>query len=215
MAQLGAALPQSDGLGCFNTMYMEVTRAVYDAVQKGGFNDPEFLERLDVQFANLYFDAVRQAAQLATRIPDAWAPLLSLRGQGGITPLRFALAGMNAHINHDLCIAVVRTCEERLLSPNKSSVQYQDFLRVNQILKATEDEVKGRLLTGLLSFIDRPLSSLDDAVALWSIEKARNLAWDNAEVLWHLRSSPELTADYLSLLERSVGTASRGLLIRT
>ncbi len=215
MAQLGNALPEKDGLACFNTMYMEVTQAVYNAVQGGGFGDPTFLERLDVNFANLYFDAVRQAGQLAARVPEAWAPLLSLRSQGGITPLRFALAGMNAHINHDLCIAVVRTCEERLLTPDKGSLQYQDFLHVNQILKSTEDEVKGRLLTGLLSFIDQPLSEVDDAVALWSIEKARNLAWDNAEVLWHLRSSPELTADYLSLLERSVGTASRGLLIRT
>jgi len=52
----------------------------------------------------------------------------------------------------------------------------------------------------------------DDKSPTWSCLEARNLAWDNAEVLWHLRSSAELTADYLSLLERNVVTASRTLL---
>lgn len=214
MDAISTALPQTDGLACFNFMYSEVTRAVAAAIGEGGFYDPGFIARLDVLFANLYFEAVNLHFQNADRVPRAWLPLLESRQNAEVSPMCFALAGMNAHINHDLCIAVVRACEERALAPEKGSAQHQDFLRVNQILKSKESELKTRFLSGFLALIEQPLSGLGDAIAMWNIEEARNLAWDNALILWHLRSSPELTADYLSLLERSVGVASRGLLVR-
>ena len=86
-------------------------------------------------------------------------------------------------------------------------------MRINQILRSKEDEMKARFLSGFLKELDAEMGVIDDAVAMWNIEEARNIAWDHAAILWHLRSSPELTADYLSLLERGVGVASRGLLI--
>ena len=35
----------------------------------------------------------------------------------GIEPVQFALAGMNAHINHDLPLAVVSTCSALATAP--------------------------------------------------------------------------------------------------
>ena len=43
-------------------------------------------------------------------MPTAWQPLFERRADPGIEPIQFALAGMNAHINHDLPLAVVATC---------------------------------------------------------------------------------------------------------
>lgn len=213
MESISAALPKTDGLACFNSMYLEVTRAVAAALDSHSFSDGEFLARLDIAFANIYFEAVNLYFQGSARASRAWAPLFSARNTTGISPLRFALAGMNAHINHDLCIAVVRVCEERAQAPEKNSAQHLDFMRINQILRSKEGEMKERFLSGFLKELDAEIGVVDDAVAMWNIEEARNIAWDHAAILWHLRSSPELTADYLSLLERGVGVASRGLLI--
>jgi hypothetical protein len=214
MEQIAAALPPEDGLAAFNLLYMEVTYAVVQAIEAGSFSDPDFLSRLDVVFANFYFAAVRLHFADSPTVPRAWSPLLLSRTESGISPLRFALAGMNAHINHDLCLALVQTCRERGIEPKKGSRQHRDYLQINQTLQAKESEVKERFLTGVLRRIDQLLGPLDDAVVMWNIVEARDLAWDHAETLWQLRESPTLTADYLAVLEQGVGLASRGLLSR-
>ena len=54
MEAIAAALPAADGLGCFNRMYLDVTRQVNGRLGQGFFADPVFMTRLDVTFANLY-----------------------------------------------------------------------------------------------------------------------------------------------------------------
>src|SRR6516225_10869074 len=117
MEAIGAALPASDGLACFNRMYLEVTKAVSADLSQGFFADPAFMAKLDVTFANLYF-AAAQAAGTPAAVPAACRPLAELRGQADVEPIQFALAGMNAHINHDLPVALVATCAELSTSPD-------------------------------------------------------------------------------------------------
>jgi hypothetical protein len=202
LEQISAALPQDDGLSCFNRLYLEVTRAVGAALASGELADVEFAHRLEVNLANLYFEAVRLGffPSQRRRVGQAWAPLFSSRQTGGILPERFALFGMHAHLHHDLCLAVVRTCVERALAPEKGSAQHLDFQRLGKIWHAPLQAAQA-LATG-------------ESMATWSCLEARELAWNNAGVLWHLRSSAELTADYLSLLERDVVATSRGLLAK-
>ena len=109
METIGAAVPAADGLACFNGMYLDVTRQVNSRLGQGFFADPDFMTRLDVTFANLYFAAAGAAGDPAAA-PLAWRPLMELRAEPGIEPIQFALAGMNAHINHDLPLAMVSTC---------------------------------------------------------------------------------------------------------
>lgn len=109
MEKIGASLPAADGLACFNRMYLDVTRQVGSWLGAGFFADPEFMTQLDVTFAGLYFDAFDAAAD-PSAVPLAWRPLVEQRGQAAIEPIQFALAGMNAHINHDLPLAVAATC---------------------------------------------------------------------------------------------------------
>ncbi len=51
----------------------------------------------------------RRPCDLAA-VPLAWRPLVEQRAAAGIEPIQFALAGMNAHINHHLPLATVNTC---------------------------------------------------------------------------------------------------------
>jgi hypothetical protein len=197
-------------------LYLTVTEGV--AKKLGGltFHNPRFLSRLDVVFADLFFTALEANRTDPKRASRAWAPLFELRSKRGIAPLQFALAGMNAHINRDLPLALVATCSELGIPPAEGSPQHADFLRINGVLAAVETIAKEQYLTGWLRTLDRlvhRVDRLDDVVAMWNVARARDAAWANAEALWAVRADAEVTSHYLDALDRSVGLAGRGLLI--
>src|SRR5215472_5632274 len=135
MEIIDAGLPATDGLAFFNRMYLEVTREVRERLKAGFFADPAFMTRLDVVFANLYFQAADVAARPGA-VPLAWRPLIEQREQPGIEPIQFALAGMNTHINHDLPIAVVQTCAELGTAP-ADGTHRADYQKVDRLLDAS------------------------------------------------------------------------------
>lgn len=207
MRQIDAALPHHDGLKWFNLLYLKVTESVQNVPPQ--WEDAAWLTRLDVVFAKLYFDALRNPAN-ASR---AWRPLLQTRLRPGIAPIQFALAGMNAHINHDLPLAVVQTCAELGIALAKDTPQHRDFVRVNPLLETVEAEVKDFLATGIVGAVDQKLGRVDDVIAIWKIKKARDTAWDNAEVLWHLRDVKLPRQLFVRNLANLVELSSRGLLL--
>jgi hypothetical protein len=206
---LAGALPDGDGVSWFNRLYRSVSARVLDACTGGTFSDVGFVRALDVLFANLYFDALR--AETPELAPRAWRPLLEARSRK-IGPLRFAVAGMNAHINRDLPVALERTFARFGLSIDDDSPQRRDFDRVNAIMQATEAELKEQIVTGVLGVIDHELGQADDILAVWSVAAARRTAWENAEVLEALRAFPSLADGYVTTLDRTVGFAGRALL---
>ena len=213
MRALEAALPRRDGVGRFVELYLAVTESVEAASRKRAFRDPGFLERLDVVFANLFFAAFRAATTKPSATPKAWAPLFEARARKGIAPLQFALAGMNAHINRDLPVALVTVRGELKLGLGDDSPEHADFLSVNGLLERTEAKVKRRFATGMVGIADAALGRLDDHVAMWDVARARDAAWVQAQALWALRRLPPLRSAYLDTLDRSVGFAGRGLLV--
>lgn len=212
MDAIGGCLPPADGIACFTRLYVAVTRAVEEAMRPGTFGRPEFLARLDVVFAQLYFDALRGFADAPGSAPKAWAPLFEARAQRGIEPLQFALAGMNAHINRDLPVALDRTSAELGLELRDGGPEHADYLRVNALLAETERRVRGDFVRGPVGLLDRLLGDADSAAAMWNVGRARDAAWTNARTLRALRGSPQLRREYLAGLDRMVGFAGRGLL---
>src|SRR5687768_15795842 len=75
MHDLDAALHDRDGVKWFNVLYLRVTESVRNDPPAGGWNDPQWLERLDVVFAGLYFNAL---ASLNTA-PRSWRALFTAR----------------------------------------------------------------------------------------------------------------------------------------
>jgi hypothetical protein len=215
MTAIDQALPPADGISCFNKLYLEVTKSVLGAVGQTTFADPAFLTTLDVAFANLFFAALSAFEAGSPDTPHAWAPLFESRSSPTIAPIQFALAGMNAHINRDLPVALVDIFTAAGAAPGDGSPQYADFERVNALLAATEKQVKDQYLDGLMRKLDADFDGVDDVVATWSVAAARQAAWTNGEVLWHLRSIGAIERTYLETLDRSVGFASRGLLVST
>ncbi len=201
------SLAPDDGVRAFNQMYLQVTELVRDRIAEGFFYDATFLARLDAVFAGLYLE---QVTAPSARVAKAWAPLFEGRGAPCV-PIQFALAGMNAHINNDLPIALVRTCRQLGLAPSSPGVR-ADYDAVTGLLADVQEEVRQAFLDGVALEVDRALAPVVTMVGNWSIAKAREAAWVTAGLLWEIDGVEPLTSEYLATLGRSVGMAGRLLL---
>ncbi|MGW3953775.1 DUF5995 family protein [Streptomyces sp. NPDC004752] len=206
MRALDAALPARDGVAVFNRVYLTVTEEVERRLDAGYFADPRAATALDVRFAHRYLAAVDAAAD-GRRPPACWRPLFQLRRHPGVRPLQFALAGINAHIGHDLALAVVDTC--RTLGCEPDDVE-DEFERVGDLLVSLEEHVREDLMPGpdLLQIAD-PLTHL---LGSWSLERARDATWSAARALWALRRCGDLAEEFAERLDAAVGLAGRLLL---
>ena len=210
MQTIDATCADEDGLKWFNWLYMTVTEAIENKVAGGGFNDPAWLSELDVLFAGLYFDAV--AAKLSGgNCPDCWQAMLSVRNQVKIARIQFALAGMNAHINHDLPMAIISTCQAINTVPQHGTPQYNDYSSVNPTLDDLIDEAKQKLNVRLPGDPLPAISHLEDLIATWDLSTFREKAWDTAESLWG-ESADEINLR-MGLRDAIVATLSAALLV--
>ena len=181
-----------DGLKWFNWMYLQVTQATAERVAAGGFTDAAWMTSLDVQFAKIYFSSVNSSL-LGEETPGCWRVLLDNRDQCLVARVQFALAGINAHINHDLAQAIVRTCQSSGTTPDHGGTHYGDYTALNSTLDGLVESAKHTLQVRLLGDVLPPVSRLEDTIASWKLSAAREGAWLNGEHLWHLRASPLLT----------------------
>lgn len=202
MRALDERLPPQDGVAVFNRVYLTVTETLHRRIEGGGFPAPRRAQTLGVRFAERYLAAVE-----AERAPACWRPLFQYRRHPGVRPLQHALAGINAHIGHDLAVAVVSTCRALDCAP---SALEADFDRIGDTLVSLEERIREDLMPGpdLLEVAD-PLTHL---VGSWSLERARAGAWASARLLWTLRRSPELAEDFRQSLDAGVGLVGRCLL---
>jgi hypothetical protein len=218
LEQLERDLPLDDGVRWFNRLYLAVTRALDAWLAVNEQASPGFLERLDVLFGNMYLRALDAAEGLSAEALDdfpyhAWKPLFQRRRRRDVAPLQFALAGMNAHINHDLGIGVQDVCGELGVRPERGGAEYEDFIAVNGLIETTEDEVKAWLLTGALVELDRRFGPVDDAIAIWNVVQAREAAWTHGEVLFELSDRGIVERRYRGVLDRTTGFVGRALLL--
>src|SRR3954454_20194302 len=100
--RLDGLAPDQEYLREFLGTYRRTTLAVGKAVDNGLFEDPEWVERWDVVFAELYLTALD--AHLAGGVPSRpsrpWR--LAFDAPADLAALRLVLLGINAHVNFDL-----------------------------------------------------------------------------------------------------------------
>jgi hypothetical protein len=58
-----------------------------------------------------------------------------------------------------------------------------------------------------------PFSRLEDTIAAWSVSAARESAWNNAELLWHLQSTPLRASTFMDTLDGLATVAGKALLV--
>jgi hypothetical protein len=197
MHQIDGILADNDGLKWFNRLYMMVTTEV-DLRPAATWKDAIWLDKLDVVFAGLYFKAVASFVSQSADAPNAWDALMESRFRGGIDRIQFALAGMNAHINHDLALALIETNRLSSINPNRLSPQYVDYAAVNQLLNDVMPRALDVLASGVLGQLAQDTGKAGRILAFWNIVKARELAWQFSD---HLRQ--------VNGLQRQIGLATQ------
>jgi hypothetical protein len=212
MQNIGNTCSDLDGLKWFNWLYLQVTQAVEARVSAGGFTDGAWLAELDVQFARLYFGALESSLSGETA-PACWQALFERRDRVAIARIQFALAGINAHINHDLAEAIVATCAARSTIPQHGAPQYSDYTALNSTLDRLIESAKQTLHVRLPGDALPPVSHLDDTIAAWSVSAARESAWRNAELLWQIQSMLPVSTAFLDTLDGFTTVVSKTLLV--
>ncbi|MTE18142.1 hypothetical protein F0L17_03150 [Streptomyces sp. TRM43335] len=206
MRSLDEELPRHDGVAVFNRTYLTVTLRVRRHLADGLLPRPRAAAALAAVFAHRYLDVVDRDA-VGAPLPVCWRPLFRSRHHPGVRPVQFALAGINAHVGHDLALAVVATA--RSLGCEPSALQGA-FDRIGDVLVESEEGIREELMPGPdpLDVTD-PLTHL---VAGWSMERSRDAAWSAARLLWSMRRLPELAEEFTERLDAGVGLVGRFLL---
>jgi len=182
MQAIDNLLPDGDGLKWFNRLYLMVTDQVDQNPPGGAWQDPEWLVHLDVVFAGLYFRAIRDyLAGLSA--PAAWVVLFESRFNPEIERIQFALAGMNAHINRDLAIALNQTNSDLNRAPELGGPEHVDYLAVNTLLDGVMPQAVAMLSAGPLGEVAEDSGKIGRLFSSFDIFAARNAAWDFACVL--------------------------------
>ncbi|HEX3154351.1 MAG TPA: DUF5995 family protein [Candidatus Angelobacter sp.] len=210
MQGIDAALADNDGLKWFNLLYLEVTQQVQQHPPVGGWKAPIWLSRLDVIFATLYFKAIADSLS-GNPIPSSWQALFEARQRTGIDRIQFALAGMNAHINHDLALALLAIDTEMHQGFSSATPEHQDYEHVNDLLQAVLPQALTLLATGVLGQIAEDTGKIGKLLAIWDVRVARDLAWDFAA---HVQSIPKPFQSFaLATQDQLTGTLGRSLLV--
>jgi hypothetical protein len=125
--------------------------------------------------------------------------------------IQFALAGMNAHINHDLSLALLQTNAELQRLPSPRGAEHRDFEAINGILEAVLPRALAFLATGVLGEVVQDTGKIGRLLAIWNVRVARDLAWDFADHLRHLTGLARTIA--LRGQDKLTGALGRGLLL--
>jgi len=209
MKYIDALLPGNDGLKWFNRLYLMVTDQVNQSPPGGAWQNPAWLERLDVVFAGFYFTALRDFLG-AGEVPSSWNALFQARFKPGIDRIQFAVAGMNAHINHDLAQALVRTNIEVNIVPAPDGPEHHDYEAVNVLLNSLMPSVLAMLATDELGLLAEDTGKIGRILAYWNICRARDLAWDYGS---HLRDLSGIAYDTALLMQDAMtGALGRAIL---
>ena len=212
MKAIDGLLEVNDGLKWFNWLYLIVTERVDLNPPGGAWKSPIWLTRLDVIFASLYFEAVADFLG-GTSVPSAWSALFEARHSEGVDRIQFALAGMNAHINHDLALALLATDAELNVIPAPGGPEFADYQSVNALLNSVMPSALTMLATDTLGVIAQDTGKVGRLLAFWDICSARNLAWDFADHLRGLAGPSRAVA--LNTQDAMTGALGRSILAAT
>lgn len=201
-----------DGLACFNHLYREITGEVFTHLEgQDVLGEPEFLARLDVEFAQRYFSAVRADAAGAP-VPRSWSVLFDRRGDRGTGPMEFAVAGVNAHVNYDLAPALVRTCT--VLGLELGPSELADHQSINGIFARHMSCLRVHFETWLQRELDgTAIDKIMDGAGTLSVVLARDAAWRRAEHLWSLRTRPAEYDRECASIDWRAAMIGRGVLL--
>lgn len=171
----------------FLATYRRTTLAVGRAIEDARFEDPEWVERWDVAFADLYLEALDADLTGVGTVSRPWR--LAFDVPLGLPALRNVLVGINAHVNYDLPQALLAVIDDAdFRDPHLLARRRRDHERIDAVLAgrvAAEDSelaaTSGRTL------VDRVLEPANRAASRRFLREARQKVWHNTAELQRAR----------------------------
>lgn len=204
------------GIAEFSDLYLTITQGIRDRIEQGGFfADNGYLARLDVRFANRYFDALRAWAG-GQRTPRSWQVLFGAPDDGELMAIQLAGAGVNAHINFDLAVATVDTGREMGDPELDTGTRRQDYIRVNDIFAERMDALLHNVFEAqAVRELGRESERLSALGRLMTriVAAARQFAWEDAAELWPLPRRSEAWEAKEATMDAVAYLVGRGLLV--
>jgi hypothetical protein len=193
MVAILAGWERTDARRHFLSVYSRTTKAFGEEIARGGFLDAAWVERWDVEFANLYLDALA-AWDAEGPTPGPWRVAFeTARKRSDLPPLRHILFGMNVHINYDLPQALLAVItDEEFDDPAVTARRGRDHEHADAVLLARV-AAEDALIEGKKSLLDRILTPLNRAGTKRFVVEARQKVWRNARALsLARRDGPEM-----------------------
>lgn len=167
-------------VGYFACLYRKVTQKVKEGIAKGIFQDGLRMERLDVAFANRFFEALDGWQTPGQRPSDSWKTAFEAAERRRPLILQHLMLGINAHINLDLGIAAVEVMKGQDLDGI-----HEDFNTINEVIGSLTYEVFHEIdrMSPLMSFLGFHANRRNTFLVQFSVGNARDGAWCFAESL--------------------------------
>ena len=170
---------RADRRAVFLSVYASMTDAVADHIDRGHFDDPEWVGAYLVTFANLYREAVYDyETGRYDALADSWHIAFDAAERGDSLVVQDAALGVNAHINYDLAVALERVG----IDPNRKQ-KYADHKRVTDVIRAIVDDAQETLTARDapgLETLDDSLGRIDEWLVVFSLDECRDSAWRTA-----------------------------------
>ncbi len=184
MGAIGSRLGPNDARRHFHSTYTRTTKAVAEELRNGalgGFADPEWVERWDIAFAELYLEPF-EAWDRTGMAPGPWASVFeAARDRPNLPSLRHVLFGINVHVNFDLPQALLEViADEEFEDRSVRVLRERDHVHIDAVLAgrvASEDKELDR------TFTDRLLAPLNRRATKRFLTEARAKVWRNAVAL--------------------------------
>jgi hypothetical protein len=164
--------------------YLRTTRAVGEALDRGAFEDPAWVEHWDVVFAGYYLDAFAAHRRDPASTPPTWRTAFG--ADPGLPPEAHVLLGMNAHINVDLPQALIDVLAPGDFSdPVLMGMRRRDHERIDRVLaeRVAAEDAELHRQGGRRRALDRVLTPVNRSASRVFLREARRTVWANTAVL--------------------------------
>lgn len=189
MERQSKAWEQSGDRRCiFLRCYSLMSGNVLAAVRAQQFADSDWVANLMHHFAGYYFKPLARYNAGAGPVPTVWKRAHDAAREEEATAAQHLLAGINAHINYDLALAVFDLLEPEwtALSPARRGERRDDHDLINVIIADTVNRVQDEVVERhdpWMDIIDRLGGGLDEWLAAQMIRIWRDRVWERSQAL--------------------------------
>ena len=183
-----------DRRSIFLHCYSLMSGNVLAAVRADQFADSDWVANLMHHFATYYFNPLESYESGEGRVPEVWLRAHDTALKEEATAAQHLLAGVNAHINYDLALAVYDLLEPEWfdLSRHERNRRRDDHDLINVIISDTVDRVQDEVVERhdpWMNLLDRVGGDLDEWLAAQMIRIWRDRVWRRAGELLEAESA--------------------------